>query len=66
MTARNILGIVNTVLCEEILEIVIFIVTFVSGPQAAQIESGMCSTLQGTRRPLVFAVGNDTALNCAY
>jgi len=49
MTARDILGIANTVLREEILEVAILIVTFISGPLAAQVGSGMFSIPQGTR-----------------
>jgi hypothetical protein len=53
---------VNTILPEDILQETILIITLVFVPQIAQVEGGMLSTLQGTGRPLVFAVRNDTAL----
>jgi hypothetical protein len=65
MTGWNVLGIVNTVLLEDILEVSIRIVTSIGGPQTAQVGSRMCTVIQGTRRPLVFAVGNDTSLKCS-
>jgi hypothetical protein len=64
MTGQNILGIVNAVLRKEILDVTIRVVTLISGPQPTQIDGRMLAAPQGTRRPLVFAVGNNTALEC--
>lgn len=65
-TGWNVLGIVNTILLEDVLEITIRVVVFIGGPQTAQVRSRVFTIVQGTRGPLVFAVGNDTSLKCGH
>lgn len=62
----NVLGIVNTVLLEDVLQVSIRVVIFIGGPQTAQVNSRVCSIIQGTRGPLIFAVGNDTSLQFSH
>ena len=65
-TGWNVLSIVNTILLEDVLQVSIRVVIFIGGPQTAQIDSRVCSIVQGTRGPLVLAVGNNTSLKCGH